>query len=326
MKRLLTAIVTALSLAAVASSTAFAQTRWDLPSGYSPNTFQVQNLQWFAEEVTRATNGQLRITLHPGASLFRVPEIKRAVQTNQAPIGEFIISGAANENPLFGLDSIPFLATTYAEARRLNDISNPHLERLLARQGMKLLYTVPWPGQSLYSRTPLRSLADLRGTRMRAFSPATTRVADLVGAQPVTIQLADLPHALATGGVDNFLTSSVSGVDSRLYEHVRYFYEINAWLPRNAVVVNLRAFNALSAPVQAELVRVAREAGERGWRLSEQRNEEALRKLTAKGMNVDRASEGLRRELRQIGERMTNEWLQAAGQDGRAIIEAFHRR
>jgi TRAP-type C4-dicarboxylate transport system substrate-binding protein len=320
MKRLLVTLA-----AAAACSTPWAQTKWDLPSGYGPNTFQVQNLQWFADEVDKATGGKLRITLHPGASLFKANEIKRAVQSGQTQIGEFILSGAANENALFGIDSIPFLATTYAEARKLNDVSNPFLEKLLASQGMKLLYTVPWPGQSLYSKKPVSTLADLKGTKMRAYNPATTRIAELVGAQPVTIQLAELPQALATGTVDNFLTSSASGVDSKLYEQVKYFYDVNAWLPRNAVVVNLKAFDALDKATQAALLRVGAAAGERGWKVSDQKDDEYLKELATRGMAVDRGSEGLKRELKAIGARMTTEWLRQAGPDGQAIVDAYRK-
>jgi TRAP-type C4-dicarboxylate transport system substrate-binding protein len=315
--------IAAAALAAIATTAARAQTKWDLPSGYATNTFQVQNLQWFADEVDKASGGKLKITLHPGASLYKANEIKRAVQTGQTQAGEFILSGAANENPLFGIDSIPFLATTYAEARKLNDIANPYLEKLLASQGMKLLYTVPWPGQSLYSKKPLASLQDLKGTKMRAYNPATTRIAEYVGAQPVTIQLAELPQALATGGVDNFLTSSASGVDSKLHEHVKYFYDVNAWLPRNAVVVNQKAFNALDKPTQAAVVKLAQAAGERGWKLSDQKDDEYLKELSAKGMQVDRGSEALKRDLKLIGGRMTVEWLKTAGDDGKAIVDAY---
>jgi TRAP-type C4-dicarboxylate transport system substrate-binding protein len=299
--------------------------KWDLPSGYGINTFQVQNLQWFADEVDKATAGKLKITLHPGASLFKANEIKRAVQSGQTQIGEFILSGSANENALFGVDSIPFLATTYAEARKLNEASLPALDKLLAGQGMKLLYTVPWPGQSLYSKKPVASLADLRGTKMRAYNPATTRIAELVGAQPVTIQLAELPQALATGGVDNFLTSSASGVDSKLYEQVKFFYDVNAWLPRNAVVVSVKALDALDATTRAAVLRVAAAAGERGWKVSDQKDDEYLKELGARGMTVDRSSTRLKAELKSIGERMTAEWLRQAGPEGQAIIDAYRR-
>ena len=320
----LAAFATSFVLAA-ASTGAAAQTKWDLPSGYGANTFQVQNLQWFAEEVDKATAGKLKITVHPGASLFKANEIKRAVQTSQTQIGEFILSGAANENALFGVDAIPFLATTYAEAKKLNDVSVPYLDKLLASQGMKLLYTVPWPGQSLYSKKPVASLADLKGTKMRAYNPATTRIAEFAGAQPVTIQLAELPQALATGGVDNFLTSSASGVDSKLYEHVKYFYDVSAWLPRNAVVVNQKAFDALDKPTQAAVLKVAAAAGERGWRTSEQKDAEYLKELAAKGMTVDTGNVTLKRELKEIGARMTDEWLKVAGADGKAITDAYRK-
>jgi TRAP-type transport system periplasmic protein len=320
MKKLL-----AFALLTAAMTSGLAQTKWDLPSGYGVNTFQVQNLQWFADELDKATAGKLKITVHPGASLFKANEIKRAVQSGQTQVGEFILSGAANENALFGVDSIPFLATTYLEAKKLNDISNPWLEKLLAGQGMKLLYTVPWPGQSLYSKKPLSSLGEMKGTKMRTYNPATTRIAELIGAQPVTIQLAELPQALATGGVDNFLTSSASGVDSKLYEQVKYFYDVNAWLPRNAVVVNVKAFEALDKTAQAAVLKVAAVAGERGWKISDQKDDEYLKELGVRGMAVDRSSAKLKAELKAIGERMTGEWLKQAGADGQAIIDAYRK-
>lgn len=319
MKKPLAIAFAALSLSALAQ----AQTKWDLPSGYGANTFQVQNLQFFTEEVDKATGGKLKITIHPSASLFKANEIKRAVQTGQAAIGEFILSIASNENALFGIDSIPFLATSFATSKKLNDVSNPYLEKLFASQGLKLLYAVPWPGQSLYSSKPLKSIQDLKGTKMRAYNPATTRIAEYVGAQPVTIQLAELGQALATGTVDNFLTSSASGVESKLYEHVKYFYDVNAWLPRNALVVNQKAFDALDKATQAAVIKTAQVAEARGWKASQQKDDEYLKELETKGMTVDRSSDVLKRELKTIGERMADEWLRSAGDDGKAILDAY---
>jgi TRAP-type transport system periplasmic protein len=315
------ATVTALALAAPAQ----AQAKWDLPSGYGANTFQVQNLQWFGEEVAKASGGKLRITVHPGASLFKANEIKRAVQAAQTPIGEFILSGASNDHPLYGVDSIPFLATSYADAKRLHEASRAALDKVLAGQGMKLLYAVPWPPQSLYSAKPVQSLADLKGTRMRAYNPATSRIAELVGATPVTVQLAELPQALATGAVNNFLTSSASGVDSKLHEHVKHFYAVAAWLPRNAVVVNQKAWEGLDAGTQKALADSAAAAEARGWKISEERDGEYLKELAAKGMTIDAQATGLKRELRGIGEKMTADWLSQAGAEGKSVIDAFKR-
>jgi TRAP-type C4-dicarboxylate transport system substrate-binding protein len=302
---------------------ALAQTKWDLPSGYGANTFQVQNLQAFADEIEKSTAGKLKLTVHANASLFKANEIKRAIQSQQAPIGEFILSGAANENPIFGVDSIPFLATSYAESKRLQDASKPVLERVLNAQGLKLLYAVPWPPQSLYSIKPVQSLADLKGTRMRAYNPATSRIAELVGASPVTVQLAELPAALATGAVNNFLTSSASGVDSKLHEHVKHFYAVAAWLPRNAVVVNQKAFDAIDKAQQEAVLKAAAAAEARGWRTSEAKDGEYLQELAAKGMKIDPRADGLKRELKAVGERMTADWLQQAGADGKTVIDAY---
>ena len=304
MKKLLISLAAVTAIAAMGTS--FAQTRWDLPSGYGANTFQVQNLTQFAADVDQATAGKLKITVHPNASLFKANEIKRAVQSGQTPIGEFILSSASNEAPVFGVDSIPFLATSYADSKRLDAASRELLVKTLAAQGIKLLYTVPWPPQSLYSKKALTKLADLKSTRMRAYNPATSFIATAVGAQPVTIQLAELPAALDTGGADNFLTSTSSGIDSKLYESVKFFYDVNAWLPRNAVVVNQKAFDALDKSGQDAVLQQAAAAESRGWQNSEKNNADNLKELAVKGMKIDTVvGEVLKRELKPIGDTMT---------------------
>jgi len=264
--------------------------------------------------------------LHPGGSLYKANEIKRAVQTGQVPSAEFILSGATNENPLFGVDSIPFLATTYAESKRLYLAAKPAQEKLLAAQGVKVLFSVPWPGQSLYSLKPVSTPADFAGTKMRAYNPATTRIAQLLKAQPVTIQLSELGQALATNTVQNFLTSSASGVESKLYEQVKYFYPVSAWLPRNATVVNQKAFDALDKPLQDAVLKAASAAEERGWATSERVDKEFIKELSAKGMTVAEPSDSIKKELASIGESMTADWVKSAGAEGQAIIDAYRKK
>ena len=315
-----------IALAALAGAgLAHAQVKWDLPTGYSANSFQTQNVQQFAVEVDQLTGGKLKITLHPGASLYKANEIKRAVQTGQVQSAEFIVSGAANENPLFGVDSIPFLATSYADARRLYQAARPVQDKLLAAQGIKVLFSVPWPGQSLYSLKPVSSPGDFAGTKMRAYNPATTRIAQLLKAQPVTIQLAELGQALATGAVDNFLTSSASGIESKLHEQVKYFYPVSAWLPRNATVVSQKAFDALDKPTQDALLKAAAAAEARGWATSERLDGEYIKELGAKGMTIAPPSDPVKKALSAIGETMTAEWLKTAGPDGQTIIDAYRK-
>ena len=318
------AFATSLSLPSLPAG-AQSPVKWDLPTGYAVNSFQTENVQAFADEVDRATAGKLKITLHPNASLFKANEVKRAVQSGQAQAGEFLISSAANENPLFGVDSLPFLATSYAQARKLADAQRPALEKLLAAQGMRLLFSVPWPPQSLFSVKPVRGPDDLKRKKMRAYNPATTRIATLLKAQPVTIQLAELGQALATGAVDNFLTSSAAGVESKLYEKTRYVYTVAAWLPRNVTVVNAKAFGALDPAVQKSVLEAAAAAEARGWQESERKDAEYLRELAAKGVQVAPPPEALRKQLVAIGATMLNEWLKSAGPEGRALIDAYRR-
>lgn len=308
------------------SATASAQVKWDLASGYGANTFQTKNLEQFAADVKAATGGKLLITVHSGASLFKQPEIKRAIQTGLTPAGEFIISGLANENPLFGADSIPFLATSYADAKRLYDAAKPVQAKVLAGQGIKMLFSVPWPGQSLYSVKPIASADDFKGTKMRAYNPATTKIAQMLGASPVTIQLPELGQALATGAANNFLTSSASGADGKLYEQVKYFYPVNGWLPRNVTAVSQKAFDALDKASQDALLKAAGEAETRGWKASEQVDTDSINVLKANGVTVAPPSESVRAALEKIGQTMTDEWLASTGADGKAIIDAYRRK
>ena len=301
-----------LGLSTIAFASAVcAQTKWDLPSGYPSNTFQTKNLEQFAGDVKAATAGKLLITVHPGGSLFKQPEIKRAIQTGLAPAGEFIISGLANENPLFGADSIPFLATSYADAKRLYDAAKPVQAKVLAGQGIKVLFSVAWPGQSLYSVKPINSADDFKGTKMRAYNPATTKIAQMLGASPVTIQLPELGQALATGATNNFLTSSASGADGKLYEQVKFFYPVNAWLDKTT---------------QDAVLKAAADAEVRGWKASEQVDTDSIKILVDNGVKVAPPSASVLAALEKIGEQMTADWLASAGADGKTIIDAYRKK
>ena len=312
----------ALATFALAGS-AVAQTQWDLPTGYPANNFHTENVRQFAADIGRATNGKLRITVHPNASLFKAPEIKRAVQGGQAQAGEVLLSNFSNESAIFGADALPFLADSYDAAMKLYRAQRPLLESRLAGQGMLLLYSVPWPPQGLYVKKPLASAADLSGVKWRAYNPATARIAELVGAQPVTVQAADLPQAMAAGVVESYMSSGSTGADSKTYEHIKYFYDVQAWLPKNAVIVNRAAFDALDRPTQAALLKAGAEAEARGWALSKAKNMESLELLRQHGMNVVAPPPPLKSDLKKVGDAMLQEWLQKAGPEGEAMIAAF---
>lgn len=302
-----------------------AETVWDMPTAYPGTIFHTENIVKFAEEVRKGTGGELKIVVHPAGSLFKANEIKRAVQGGQAQIGEVIISSLANEDPIYGIDSIPFLATSYAQARKLSDLSQGAIAAKLARQGMKLLYTVPWPPQGLYTNGPIRSISDLRGLKMRAYNPATARIAELVSAQGMTIQSAEFGQALATGVVNSYITSAATGYDMKAWENSKYFYDTQAWLPKNMVFVSQKAFDALSPANRQAVLKAADAAAERGWKVSQEQAKWYVEQLAAHGMKVSAPSPELATGLKEVGDKMVAEWLSKAGADGKRIIEAFRK-
>jgi TRAP-type C4-dicarboxylate transport system substrate-binding protein len=307
------------------AASSFAQTRWDLPAAYAATNFHSENLIQFASDVDKATAGKLKITVHPNAALFKAPEIKRAVQGGQAQAGEILLANFQNEWQIFGTDGLPFLADSYDESMKLYKAQRPFLEKKLAADGMSLLFAVPWPPQGIYTKKPLASAADLKGVKWRAYSPATARIAELVGAQPVTVQAAELSQAMATGVIESYMSSGSTGFDTKTYEHLKYWYDTQAWLPKNAVIVNKKAFDALDKPTQDALMKAAAEAEARGWASSKKTNLEVLEKLKANGMQIVQPSPQLKADMKKVGDTMLKEWLEKAGPEGQQLVDAYRK-
>jgi TRAP-type transport system periplasmic protein len=309
----------------VAASGAAAQAKWDLATAYPATNFHTENINQFAADIDKASGGKLKITVHANASLFKAPEIKRAVQGGQAQAGEVLLVNFQNEWQVFGADGLPFLADSYAEAMKLYRAQKPLLEKKLAEQGMMLLYSVPWPPQGIYSKKPLAAAADLKGIKWRAYSPATARIGELVGAQPVTVQAAEVSQAFATGVVESMMSSGSTGWDAKLHEHVKYWYDTQAWLPKNAVIVNKGAFDALDAATKAAVQKAAADAETRGWAASQKANGETLDKLKAGGMQILPPSAALKADMKKVGDTMLKEWLDKAGPEGKQLVDAFSK-
>ena len=318
-------LLLAATVAALSATPAQAQTKWDLPAAYPSGNFHTNNLALFAGEVKAATGGKLEITVHPNASLFKAPEIKRAVQGGQAQIGEILLVAYANEWPIFGADGLPFLADSYDSAMKLYRAQKPLLDKKLGEQDMMLLYAVPWPPQGLYTKKPIAAAADLKGVKWRAYSPATARIAELVGAQPVTVQAAELSQAMATGVVESYMSSGSTGADTKTYEHLKFWYDTQAWLPKDAVIVNKAAFDKLDKATQDAVMKAAATAETRGLEASKKVNTESLDKLRAGGMQILPPSPQLKADLQKVGETMLKEWLEKAGPEGQALVDAFRK-
>jgi TRAP-type C4-dicarboxylate transport system substrate-binding protein len=312
----------ALSLAATG---AMAQAKWNLPAAYPADNPHSENLTAFAKDVEAATGGKLSITVHANASLFKAPEIKRAVQTGQAQMGEVLMSIHENEDPIYGIDVVPFLATSFADSMKLYRASKAAVEKKLDSQGIKLLFMVPWAPQGVYAKKELNTIEDMKGLKWRAYNVGTTRLGEILGMQSVTIQAAELPQALATGVVNSFMSSGGTGYDSKAWETLTHFYDVQAWIPKNATFVNKAAFDALDAPTKDALLKSAAAAEARGWKAWEDKTNWYLDQLKSKGMKVLPPSASLKGGFQKAGETLTADWLKKAGADGQAVVDAYKK-
>lgn len=318
------AVAGALVAFSTASTAVFADT-WDMPTPYSDKTFHTVNISEFAKDVDAASNGALKIKLHSAGSLFKHPEISKAVRGGQVPAGEFFLSLLNNEQAAFGADSQPFLATNYEDAKRLWDAQKPVVAALLDKQGLMPLFSVPWPPQGLYTKTEIKSVDDLKGLKFRTYNATLEKFANLSGAAPTQIEVPDIPQAFTTGRVEAMITSPSTGANSKAWDFVSYYTDIQAWVPKNIVVVNKRAFRKLDKSVQDAVMSAAAKAETRGWKMSRDETTAKIKIMKDNGMMIVKPSAELMAGLKDIGAKMLADWKVAAGEEGKKILSAYEK-
>lgn len=321
-RHLLAAAGAALAAPAL-SRGAQAQTRWQMATPYADGNFHTRNIRQMLTELEAATSGRLSIQLHSNGALLPMPQIKRGVQTGQVQAGEMLLTAYSNEDVFFDADAIPQLVTNFPQAKKLADLQKPYIETRLARQGLSLLYMVPWPPAGLYAQNPIPTIEGLRGLRFRTFSPATNRFAALVGAQPTLVQSAELAQAFATGVVQAQITSAATGVDTAAWDYAKVFTPLGFSMTKNAVIVSRRALEALSAADQAAVRAAAAAAEARGYELSAEAQRSTEATLGSRGMQIVPPTEEFLAGLRRISSTMTDEWVARAGADGAKLIADY---
>jgi TRAP-type C4-dicarboxylate transport system substrate-binding protein len=314
-----------LMAALLAAGAAHAQTvNWNLATGYRAESFHSQNLLQFAREVDTATGGQLKIQVHPNNTLFKLGDIPKAVQDGKGEAGETIMSNLVKDMPIAGADSVPFVVRSYGDARRLWELQKPLIEKHFAQRGLKLLYSVPWPPQGLFSNKPIRLASDFAGSRMRTYNQTTIRIAEFLKAQPVDVPMVDVSKALAEGRMDNMITSAVTGVENQVWGPIKYYYEINAWFPKNVVFANMKAFNALSPSQRGAIVKASAAAEARGWARSQDVMQDSTNELRAHGIKVERVSSEFDGEIKRLGEKFSREWVRSVGNEANLIFVPYY--
>ncbi len=303
-----------------------AQTKWDMPTPYSDGEFHTRNVKMFVEEAQKAAGGKLEIQVHSNGSLIKHPDILRAVSTGQVNIAEFLLGQFGNEDPVFAADNVPFVAAGYDNAWKFYQAQKPELQKSLEKRGLRLLYSVAWPGQGFYTKEPLKSVDDLKGTKFRTYSPLTARLAELLGASPTVIQVPEIPQMFATGAVQAMITSSATGTSTKAWEFVKNYYKTSAFHPKNVVVVNQRAFSRLPKDQQGALTKAGATAEKRGWEMSKTREREGDETLAKNGMSVRDPDAKMKAAFQKIGAQMAQEWEKQAGAPGQAILKRYRAK
>lgn len=320
MKRL---SVTVALMAAAFGAGAQGTIKWDMATPYSDQNFHTQNIRLFAEDVKKASGGRLEIDVRSGGSMFKMPEIKRAVQTGQIQVGEILLSAYANEDPMFEVDTIPFLIQGYDQAKRLHEITKPYLNARLEKSRLVPLFYVAWPGQGIMSKGDFNKLDDMKGSKFRASSPTTAKLATLAGATPAIIQSQEIAQAFSTGAVDSTMTSIATVVELQAWDFSKNFYDVRAMHSRDVVFANKKAFDSLPADLRQIVLDASARAEIRGWEMSAEISRVAVEKALSRGMKVQQVDAQFNDQFRAIGKKMADEWVQKAGEDGQKVLKAL---
>jgi len=307
-----------------AATMVHAQTTWKIATGYRADSFHTENIAQFGRDVEAATKGQLRIELAPNGSLFKLGDIRQAVEDGKVQGGETIMTSLVKEMPIAGADSIPFVVGSYPKAQKLWQLQRPGIEQAFAQRGLQVLYAVPWPPQGLYATRPIKTLADFKHLKMRTYNQTTVRIAEMLGAVPVDVAMGDVGRALSEGRLDTMITSAVTGVENKVWGPIQYYYEINAWFPKNIVFANAKSFAQLAPDTRAQVLKAAAEAQRRGWEASEAVAQNSTRELQRNGIKIERLSPDLEREIKHMGERFSREWVRSVGNEANAIFVPFY--
>jgi len=310
-------------LLALAAGTAWSAERWDMAAAYSPKEYITSSYIAFAKKVAKSTDGALKIKVHASGSLVKGTEIFSAVESGKVQIGAFLLGAQARQAPIFGIDTVPFLATSVDKAWELYQVSKNELGYELKERNMKLLFTAVWPPQGLFTKVKLNSIADMKNMRFRAYDEGTAQLARLMGAIPTITEATEIRQTFASGAAESMISSSATGVFHQVWDYVEYFYEGNAWYPKSAVVVNLQAWNKLDGITREALMEAGAEAEKSVWEAMVNTNESYKRTMTHNGIKVIQPSSKLREDFIKIGDTTASDWVEAAGDRGKRILADF---
>ena len=318
-------ITAALAASAAAAFLALPATaaEWIMASGYADANFHTRNIRAFIDDVEKGTDGALEITLNSNDTLIKLDAIKRAVQAGQIPIGEIRLGVYGNEDPMYILAGLPFIAPDYATAWLLKDLQKPYFDAQFEKNGMKILYYAPWPGQGFYTKFPVNETADFKGKNLRIYSTATRKMGEMLGFNATILPFAEIPQAFSTGLIEALFTSPQTGIDIQAWDNTSNFTYAGAILSKNCVVVNLKAWNRLDADTRAVVLEAAARAEMRGWEMSAATTRAQIEILQENGMTTANAPDAVIADMKAIGAAMMEEWRTSASPEAVAVLDGY---
>ena len=294
---------------------------WTMASGYPKSNFHTQNIMKFIDEVK--ANTSVNINLNPNDTLIKLDAIKTSLQRGQIPIGEIRFGIYGNEDPMYILAGLPFIAPDYASAWLLKEVKHEYLQNLFNKKGLRILYTSPWPGQGFYTKTPVNGVSDFKGKKLRIYSTATQQMGTMLGFNATILPFAEIPQAFSTGLIEALFTSPQTGIDIQAWDNTKHFTYAGAIFSKNAVIVTNKAFNALSKEDQSGILAAAKKAELRGWEMSAATTKAQIGVLEKNGMKAKTAPEGVSSKMKEIGQAMMKEWRKKASPEANAVLDRY---
>ncbi|MFL5115679.1 MAG: TRAP transporter substrate-binding protein [Microvirga sp.] len=272
---------------AVQAIPAAAQVKWDLSTVWPETNFHTQNARRFADEVKKATNGAVEITVKSGGQLgFKGPEHLRAVRDGLVPMADILNIQQIGDEPLLGTEGIPFLVGNGDELKVLHKYLRAEYEKVAEKNNQKMLYTVPWPTQYLHLKAKSDTVDGLKGIKVRVPDKNAADMVNAFGMSGILIPWGETIPALASGAVAGVSTSAVSGVDGKFWEFLKYVYPTNHVWSSQIVTVNLNEWKKLKPEQRHAIEETAKRLEPEFWAASVKADADSLARLKEGGMEV----------------------------------------
>lgn len=299
---------------------------WDMPTSSEAGSFHTAILNAFVKDVEKATHGRLKIHIHAGGSLFRHIAIPRAVHIADVQMGEFSLSLLADEEPILGVDMLPFLATNAENAMQLWAAQKTLIAPILDKKALKILFTLPWPGFGIYTKKPVQTLADFKGIHFKADNPVLEAFIKAIGATPIPLYATGAPKTFIPNDIEAMIASPLMKENGKSFPFLPYYMDIQAWYPKTVIAVNKHFFSYVDEDIQDALLQAAKHAEMRGWARDKAQAKSFYKILKEKGVDITIPSKELMATLKAIGQQMFIEWKQDVGPNYYFFLDDYQKK